>query len=252
MRKLHVHIGHHFFGSGNIGDDLMLAGFLEAAGAAALDRVRLTCCTANDAGSQILRFPQVEWLPYLPASRLACIERCDAWLGLGDTPFQATGGQTWFLDHLCQEAQWCRQCGVPMFYLGVGVNERAAVEYPQTRILVTQAERIWMRDENSLDLLGPLAAPGKVTAHADLAHPALAAMHFPPPKPRTLAFVLNFEDPARRMLDRCAGWRRKSGPCPVPKQCCTAHCRRMPARARRFFRRLTPRPHRLAPSWQAG
>ena len=29
-RVSRVHIGHHFYGTGNIGDDLMMAGFLEA------------------------------------------------------------------------------------------------------------------------------------------------------------------------------------------------------------------------------
>ena len=28
FRPLRLHIGHHFFGAGNVGDDLMLAGFL--------------------------------------------------------------------------------------------------------------------------------------------------------------------------------------------------------------------------------
>ena len=122
----------------------------------------------------------MDWRPYHDAARAGCIEQADVWLGLGDTPFQATGGRTWFLDHLCEEAAWCQQYGKPMFYLGVGVNERAVLAYPQVRTLVAQAEKLWMRDETSAGMLRPLAAPGKVTAHADLAHLALAGMRFPP------------------------------------------------------------------------
>ncbi len=204
MRRTHVHIGHHFFGAGNLGDDLMLAGFLQAASPEWLERVTLTCCTPHDLDCQRRRFPQIEWLPYDPAIRADCIQRSHAWLGLADTPFQATGGHTWFLDHLCEEAAWCRRYSVPMFYLGVGINERAAVTYPQTRILVEQAERIWMRDDAMVEMLRGLAAPGKVTAHADLAHLALAEMHFPAPEPTALGLVLNFEDPTQFHPDNLA------------------------------------------------
>ena len=197
MPKLLVHIGHHFYGAGNVGDDLMVAGFLEAARPAWLRSVTVTCCTPHDAASQRLRFPEIIWLPCDDATRAACIERADVWLGLGGTPFQATGGHTWLLDHLSQEAAWCRRRRTPMYYLGVGVNERAAVDYPQARALVEQAERLWTRDETSAAMLRPLVAPGKITAHADLAHLALAAMRFPPSEPGTLGLVLNFEDPTQ-------------------------------------------------------
>ncbi|MBE7212880.1 MAG: polysaccharide pyruvyl transferase family protein, partial [Gluconacetobacter diazotrophicus] len=191
-------------GSGNLGDDLMLAGFLEAARPRWLQGVALTCCTAQDAASQRLRFPEIDWLPYDEAFRAACIERADAWLGLGDTPFQATGGHTWFLDHLRQEAAWCRRHGTPMYYLGVGVNERAAADHPQTRALVAQAERLWVRDEHSAELLRPLTTPGKIVAGADLAHLALVEAEFPAPEPGTLGLVLNFEDPAQYRLEGLA------------------------------------------------
>ena len=126
----------------------MLAGFLEAARPVFLERAMLTCCTPFDRVSQERRFPEIEWLPYDDRTRADSIGRSDAWLGLGDTPFQAVGGNTWFLDHLCQEATWCRGLGVPMFYLGVGVNEREVAGYPQTRKLLDQAEHLWMRKDS--------------------------------------------------------------------------------------------------------
>ena len=155
MSKLRVHIGHHFFGSGNLGDDLMLAGFLEAARPAFLARATLTCCIPHERACQRRRFPEIEWLPYDEVTRAACIRRADVWLGLGDTPFQAIGGHTWFLDHLCQEAAWCRSTRVPMYYLGVGVNEREVVDFPQMRGLIDQAEHLWMRDDDSVEMLAP-------------------------------------------------------------------------------------------------
>src|SRR4051812_39380881 len=112
-RPPRLHIGHHFFGSGNIGDDLMLAGFLEGVPPG----VRMTCASQT-AAKQRARFPQVEWLPYDSASRAAAIEACDAWVGVGDTPFQVVVG-TWFLDHLAEEVALCRRYGKPMFFIGV-------------------------------------------------------------------------------------------------------------------------------------
>ena len=192
----------------------MLAGFLEAARPTFLDGTTLTCCTAQDADSQRRRFPEIEWLPYDEATRAACIRRADVWLGLGDTPFQATGGHTWFLDHLCQEAAWCRRADVPMYYLGVGVNEREVVNFPQMRVLIDQAERIWMRDADSVEMLDPLTRPNQATGHGDLAHLALETMRFPPPEPDTLGLVLNFEDPSQYRVNQLAsllaqadGWR---------------------------------------------
>jgi hypothetical protein len=210
MPKLHVHIGHHFFGAGNIGDDLMLAGFLEAAGPAWLDQLTLTCCIPHPAGSQRLRFPEIEWLPYDEAARAEAIARCDVWLGLGGTPFQIHVGP-WLLDHLIQEAAVCRLHGKPMFYLGVGVNEPEVMDDPRMRVLLGQAEKIWTRDEDCAAMLRRLADPGKIVAGADLAHVALAGMRFEPPDPGTLGLVLNFEDPAQYSIEQIAALIAASG-----------------------------------------
>ena len=203
MSKLRVHIGHHFFGTGNLGDDLMLAGFLEAARSAFLENVTLTCCIMEGAASLQLRFPDIEWLPYDEATRAEAIARCDVWLGLGDTPFQIVLG-TWFLDHLSEEATTCRRHGKPMFYLGVGVNEDEIVDEPRLRVLIGQAEKIWTRDKESAAILRRLAEPGKVSVGADLAHVALAAMPFRPPEANTLGLLLNFENPNQYRIEQIA------------------------------------------------
>src|SRR5688572_19983108 len=106
------HIGHHFFGSGNVGDDLMLAGFLQGVAGAAPVR---TSCASPFAAGQRKRFPQVQWADYSPQSRAAAVEACDAWVGVGGTPFQVVVG-TWFLDHLAEEVALCRRYGKPMFF----------------------------------------------------------------------------------------------------------------------------------------
>src|SRR5213080_4514018 len=130
MKPLRIHIGHHFFGSGNIGDDLMLAGFLRAVERSGV-AVELTCATACDAGSQRARFPQVTWMGYDLQTRQRCIRECDVWCGVGDSPFQTDSGP-WFLDHLTQDVALCDEYGKGMFFLGVGVNDLEAMQDPRT------------------------------------------------------------------------------------------------------------------------
>ena len=188
----HLHIGHHFFGSGNIGDDYMLAGFLALA-ADALPGARLTCCTPFDRVSQQRRLPQVEWLDYTDAARDEAIAACDAWIGVGDSPFQSEVG-SWFLDHLMAERERCRRAGVPMFFFCVGVNDFGALENPATREIVGAAERIWTRDEQSARLLRGFVGADRVASGPDLANQFFSRRRFPPVERGTIGFVLNFED----------------------------------------------------------
>lgn len=192
MSDYHIHIGHHFFGAGNVGDDLMMAGFLLAA-KRYMPGVRLTCCTPHDRSSQALRFPEVDWLPYDRATREQCVRSCDVWLGLGDSPFHAEIG-SWFLDHLIQEMQICQRFSKPMFFLGVGVNDALALKRPQTRALAEYADHIWTRDQESAAGLAALCGWEKVTAGADLAHIYLRGYSFEAESDNVIAFVLNFED----------------------------------------------------------
>jgi polysaccharide pyruvyl transferase WcaK-like protein len=197
-----LHIGHHFFGAGNLGDDLMLAGFLAAlsgrSGAA-----RLTCCIPWDLAAMRRRFPEVEWLPYDDGHRRRCIAQCDAWLGLGDTPFQTSVGD-WLLDHLATEATLCGEFGKPMYYLGVGVNDEVAATHPKTAALVARAAQIHTRDATSARLLAALGTAPVVPA-SDLAHLYLAGVRFAPPDVDEIALTLNFEDASQfsmQALDR--------------------------------------------------
>lgn len=183
-----VHIGHHFFGAGNIGDDLMLAGFL-ACVQDRLDHLRLTCCTPHDRLALRRRFPQVDWLEYTPHARRRAIERADAWLGLGGSPFQISDGD-WFAVHLAEEATICREAGVPMHFVGVGVNDASALERADLQAVLRQAAGVWTRDARSAHLLAPRA---RVQAGGDLAHVYLAERAGRSPEPRNgLALCLRF------------------------------------------------------------
>ncbi len=194
MDAVAIHIGHHFFGTGNLGDDLMLAGFLENCRRHGF-APHLTCAVRlPQISSQRHRFPEITWLPYNRARREAAIQACDVWLGLGDTPFQSDCGP-WMLNHLAEETDMCRRFGKPMFFLGVGVNNPEALELPQARCVLDYAEHIWTRDDASAALLKAKTRPGKVTSGADLAHLHLARLPWRPNTRKSFGFLLHFERP---------------------------------------------------------
>jgi polysaccharide pyruvyl transferase WcaK-like protein len=165
---LHLHLGHHFYGAGNLGDDFMLGGFLEtlqtqAPGTTCTCRVPFPLQPLRD------RFPAIEWLPCDPALLEPCLRRADAWLGVGGSPFQQEQSG-WFLDHLTAEAAACARLGKPMFYLGVGVQGAAEAREPAVQRLIAQAEGIWTRDPAAAERLAALAPGRPVVAASDLAH----------------------------------------------------------------------------------
>lgn len=169
----------------------MLAGFLEMA-REFLESPVLTCCTPFDRDAQRLRLPQVTWFDYDIAARERAIAAADAWIGVGDSPFQSEVG-SWFLDHLAQEMEWCRRFRKPMLYFCVGVNDEAALQHPLTRTIAGAAAGIWTRDAQSTAMLERLA-PGIVLEAADLANLFFAPRTPPPLQRGTIGFLLNFED----------------------------------------------------------
>lgn len=166
---MHVHIGHHFFGAGNIGDDWMLAGFLAAVAHRQHD-LRLTCCIPHNREAMRLRFPGIEWLGYDPGMRARSIADADAWLGLGGTPFQVDSGG-WFTAHLTEELELCRQAATPVYFLGVGVESEQSVEAAAARRFIEHAARIWARDPFSAGhLVRASERQDAIITSADLAH----------------------------------------------------------------------------------
>lgn len=190
---LRLHIGHHFFGSGNLGDDLMLAGFLDAVSKCER-KLHLTSASAFDIVSQRRRFPKIKWLNYDSATREEAIRACDAWIGVGDTPFQIVVGP-WFLDHLAAELEFCRKHNKPMYFVGIGVNEPAALDDSRARAVLEYAVHLWTRDERSAELISAAGTAERVTAGADLAHIYLSGRKQAAVEIGTIGYALNFEDP---------------------------------------------------------
>lgn len=193
--RLRVFLGMPFYGAGNIGDDLALAGFLEA-----WERLGspadLVCAIPFPRATQVRRFPAIEWLADEPRVREAAIRECDAWLGLGGSPFQTDCG-SWMLDSLSRDAARCRRHGTPMFFLGTGVNNRSSLDDPRIREVLAQASYLWMRDADCAAWTAEIAGAHKVAAAADLGHVALVRAAMMAPQPRRLGWAMPFEDETR-------------------------------------------------------
>lgn len=192
ITPIRVHIGFHFWGAGNFGDDLMLAGFLSEIQKKKLN-IELSCCSLFDLESQRYRFPEVRWFPYDDESRQYCVKNCDIWLGLGGSPFQ-TILSDWFLQHLAQELVLCELYSKKMFFLAVGLNDYPALEHPVTHQLLETATFIWTRDLLTAQALCSISSKKNIGVGGDLAHLFLQDYHLKKNNLAKVGFVMNFEE----------------------------------------------------------
>ena len=185
-----VFLGNDYFGAGNFGDDLTLAGFLAAA--APHPGLELSACTAYDRAGLQRRFPLVRWLPEGEAERDEALRDADAWLGLGDTPFQLDSGP-WLLDRNERERLRCAAFAKPMYLLGVGCESRDAACDPRSTALLAAADRVWTRDAFTAETLRPFVDPQRLHPGADVAHLAFGGTAPPPREAGALGLLLAFE-----------------------------------------------------------
>lgn len=188
---MRIHLGHHFYGAGNLGDDFMLAGLFAALRQLA-PSATFYGCVPFDREALRKRFPAVNWLPYEETARRRSIIECDIWLGCGGSPFQHSLSR-WFLDHLVGEAALCAREKKPMFYLGVGVQSAGEIAAPEVQRLCTQAARIWTRDAASAERLSSLPSLPPIVAATDLAHVFFQEEPPPAAKRGRLTLVPNFD-----------------------------------------------------------
>lgn len=138
------------------------------------------------------RFPQVTWHSYSDTERERCIAECDAWLGLGGSPFQHALSR-WFLDHLLTEMGFCARAKKPTFFLGIGVQAPEELLSPDVQRIAAQAAGIWTRDAGSAEMLRSLSSKPPIATAADLAHLFFRATRPPPAAHGRLTVVPNFD-----------------------------------------------------------
>lgn len=190
LSEVTVHLGHHFWGAGNAGDDFMLAGFLIEIKHIGLD-VKFTCCVPTNHSELRNRFPEIQWLEYTIQSRWNCIAQANSWLGLGGTPFQNDCGD-WLERHLDQDRQMCKMLRKPMYLLGTGVGNKESLNQPKYRKLLDAVQCIWARDEMSAQFLGNQGRD-KVKLGADMAN-LFFSRYDGRYCPKTIGYLIHFED----------------------------------------------------------
>lgn len=164
-------LGFDFYGAGNIGDDLMLQGFLDVF--AGVSDTSLSCSLPTEwASSQRKRFNRINWLSLSAEERKRVIPDFEQWLGVGGTPFQATHGP-WLLNRITVDFDAAPR--TKKFMIGVGCETEVLRERALAERIVTMTDSIWTRDEASRKVLvEDLGAnPDKVSLGGDLANIAL-------------------------------------------------------------------------------
>jgi polysaccharide pyruvyl transferase WcaK-like protein len=186
-----IHLGHHFYGAGNLGDDFMLAGFLGEM-RQRLPDATFTSCVPFPLAPLQSRFPAIEWRAYDDGTRDRSISECDLWLGLGGSPFQHALSR-WFLDHLHGEAARCRRQRKPMFFLGIGVQSAGELAASDVARICEQAAGIWTRDASSAERIRGGTRSTAVQSGADVAHLFFRASAPPAAKEGRCTVVANFD-----------------------------------------------------------
>jgi polysaccharide pyruvyl transferase WcaK-like protein len=161
--NMSIFLNFDFYGSHNVGDDLMVAGFLEVF---PHSLAPLECQTKQHIASQRIRFPQIQWEPVSTKDiQPQCL------LGIGDTPFQLTSG-VWFLEKLLRDAKIAKDKNIPMYMIGVGAEKEVKNDTKYIHKILESISHIWTRDEFSKQILvDNFKFPDeKVTASSDLAN----------------------------------------------------------------------------------
>lgn len=177
---LNVLIGNDFWGAGNFGDDLMLAGFLSWQSKQQAEwRVSILC--AHDIEAMRARFPTLNWIAAHESTREEAIRSADVWLGLGGAVFQSDSGP-WLLDRLAEDMRCAARHGIPTFLVGVGLNNIEALATEQAHAIYQLATQIWVRDAQCLAAMRVAGfSEGKLHLGADVAHLAFAERARPEP-----------------------------------------------------------------------
>lgn len=167
-------MGFDFYGAGNVGDDLMIQGFLDA-----LEDTRqlhLSCSLPKTRVlSQRRRFQRINWYSSSSTERFENFSSNSFWIGVGGTPFQASYGP-WLLNRIKSDFDTIPHA--KKYMLGVGCEKEVSREKQLAKEIADQLELIWTRDEASRDVLVNMLRvdPSKVRLGSDLANISLATI----------------------------------------------------------------------------
>lgn len=168
MKKLFLNFD--FYGSGNIGDDLMLDGFVKGL---QTDKYEINCCVRTNTSHLKKRFPQINFFGSEKREEIG--GNSEYWIGVGDTPVQMTSGE-WFLIKLQRDNQFRAGKNIKSFFTGIGAEREALKKKSEFQKVLEEIDHIWTRDLNSTKLLTEKFEidKSKVTTSSDLANISLS------------------------------------------------------------------------------
>lgn len=164
-----VFIDFHFYGSGNIGDDLVLDGFLQVFN----QNFNLYSLITGNVNSQILRFPQIVFEKYDLEKRRERLRNADLIIGIGDTPFQISE-TNWMIRHM-QECTKIEYAKIPKYLIGVGAEFEIVDIKKEIEQLLNSYRLIITRDKTTSNILKSCSET-KILTGADLSHISLKSI----------------------------------------------------------------------------
>jgi polysaccharide pyruvyl transferase WcaK-like protein len=194
-----------FWGAGNMGDDLMVDGFLR--GLQQLQPAGLktvTCLCGYDIASQQRRFPQINWIETKDdAAFQLALDQAKTIIGFGGTPFQLTSGD-WLLRHIIRIfSQIKREKNV--IFINVGAETEIFPRADEFAAILRRINHCSARDAFSHRILTDLGVKGASEIHiggdlANISLPHLVKL-VSPEKKYSLGIVLGFDTLSNEDLD---------------------------------------------------
>ncbi len=168
MKK--VFLSFDFYGAGNIGDDLMLEGFLDCFTDSEID---FRSCVPRNYLHQQYRFQKVKFAD--EKKRFEASEECKVWIGVGDTPVQVKSGD-WFINRLESDLQQINRTNPEYYFAGIGAEKEAAGRKDTFVKILSKVNHIWTRDTASSDILlnDFEISSDKISTSSDLANISLS------------------------------------------------------------------------------
>lgn len=161
-----VFLSFDFYGAGNIGDDLMLEGFLNCF---ENQEIEFHCCVPRNFTHQQFRFDKVKFSDYKRREETA--GGCKIWVGVGDTPVQVKSGE-WFINRLEADSEMKNKYNPVIYFIGIGAEKEAVSRKDTFTKILKSVDHIWTRDNATTSVLTNdfNLSSEKVTTSSDLAN----------------------------------------------------------------------------------
>ncbi|MBK8551382.1 MAG: polysaccharide pyruvyl transferase family protein [Ignavibacteria bacterium] len=165
-----IFLSFDFYGAGNIGDDLMLDGFLKAL---KNNDYEFYCLVPRNSLHQQMRFPVINFFEF--KERTDAAKQCSVWAGVGDTPVQVKSGD-WFLQKLFKDNELIGERKIKYYFIGVGAEREAVSQKDKFAKVLGRVDHFWTRDSKSTEILvnDLKIQSDKVTTSSDLANISLS------------------------------------------------------------------------------